>query len=255
MLARLRIPALTCIIGAIAIAAVLLALAGPAQAATHGKFTRGPAIPRAGALSVTNSRIFAGYVAAVPVGAATSVTASFTVPALSCAPPDLGIFATAGESVNRNLLLTAAGVAIKCESDKAVYFPALVINGVGNTYRSSPFAAGDVINLSASVTTTATTVTVTDVTKNVTKTLTGAGARPRAAFIGDDAIFSNAGILLGVPNFGKLKFTSCMINSQALESASPQEFQRVNHSGVVQIATGPFSPPGGLAFATYYRHQ
>lgn len=44
-----------------------------------------------------------------------------------------------------------------------------------------------------------------------------------------------------------------MINTKALGSTNPQEYQRVNHNGVVQIATGPFSP-GPTAFATYYRH-
>ena len=254
MLARLRVPALTCTIGVSTAAVVLLALAAPAQAATHRQIIRGPAIPRAGASSVTNSRFFAGYVATVPVGSATSVTASFTVPSLSCAPPNLGIFAGAGEDVNRNLLFTGALVAIKCEFDKPVYFPVLAINGVGTTFRSSPFAAGDVINLSASETTSAATVQVTDVTKGITKMLTGAGASPRLAQIGNLAGFSNAGILLGVPNFGKLKYLNCMINSQTLGSTNPQEVQRVNHSGVVQIATGPFSP-AGTAFATYYRHQ
>jgi len=192
-------------------------------------------------------------VTGVTAGSATTSTATFTVPALSCAPPDLGIYA--GVDVAATSTGSAAGVAVKCEFGKAVYFPALVINNVGTSYRSSPFAKGDVINLSASVTTTGTTVQVTDVTKNVTKTLTGPGASPRGAFIGDLGWGSNKGVLLGVPNFTKLKFFNCMINSQALGSTHPHEFQRVNSSGTVQIATGPFSPPGGLAFATYYRHQ
>src|SRR5215470_9265441 len=259
-----RFLARACVAAAAGVALSTVAVTG-ASASGGGATARpgasgGPAIlragaARAGAASVSNSRIFAGYVAAVPVGSATSVTATFTVPTLSCAPPNLGIAPGVFEIVNRNGLLTAAGVAVKCESGKAVYFPALEINNVGHSFRASPAAAGDVINLSASVTTTATTVQVTDATKNVTTTLTGAGARPHAAFIGDLAWASNKGILLGVPNFGKLKFFNCMINSQALGSTNPQQFQRVNAKGIVQIATGPFSPPGGLAFATYYRHQ
>ena len=212
----------------------------------------GPATPRVGGASVKNSNYDAGYVTGVTAGSATTSTATFTVPALSCAPPDLGIYA--GVDVAATSTGSAAGVAVKCEFGKAVYFPALVINGVGTPFRTSPFAAGDVINLSASVTTTATTVQVTDVTKNVTKTLTGAGARPHAAFIGDLPWFSNKGALLGVPNFGKLKFFNCQIDGKALQSWNPQEYQRVNSSGTVQIATGPFSP-APAAFATYYRHQ
>ena len=214
----------------------------------------GLTIPRARAASVNNTRTFAGYGTAVTVGSATTVTATFTVPALSCIPPDLGILPAVFEGVNRNLLLTAAGVAVKCESDKAVYFPVVDINNVGTPFRSSPFAKGDVINLSVNVTTSGTTVQVTDVTKNVTKTLTGAGARPRAAFIGDLALASNKGALHGVPNFGKLQFLNCLIDGMALQTLNPQQFQRVNAKGHVQIATGPFSP-APAAFATYFKHS
>jgi peptidase A4-like protein len=212
----------------------------------------GPAIPRVGAASVTNSRLFAGYGTAVTGGSATTVTATFTVPTLSCIPSDLGIF-PAVFTVNSNSV-TAAGVAVKCESDKAVYFPAVQINSLKTSFRTSPFAAGDVINLSASVTTSGTTVQVTDVTKNVTKKLTGAGASAGHAFIGDLAWLSNKGALLGVPNFGKLKYFNCLIDGTALQSWNPQQYQRVNRKGIVQIATGPFSP-APAAFATYFKHS
>jgi hypothetical protein len=145
-------------------------------------------------------------------------------------------------------------VAVKCEADKPVYFPVLIINSVGTPYRTSPFAAGDVIDLSASVSTTGTTVAVTDVTKNITQTLSGAGANTRRAWIGDLAWLSNKGALLGVPNFGKLKYTNCQIDGTALQSWNPQQWQRVNAKGLVQIATGPFSP-APAAFATYYKHS
>jgi hypothetical protein len=213
----------------------------------------GPASPRAGAASVTSSSNFAGYLTPVTAGSATTVTATFTVPALSCAPPDLGNFPVVGMGTTSTA--SNAGVAVKCESDKPVYFPALAINGVGHSFRTSPIAAGDSINLFASVTTTATTVTVTDVTQNVTTTLTGAGASPSRAWIGDLGVYSNKGVLLGVPDFGKLKFFHCQIDGATLQSWNPQQWQRVNAKGIVQITTGPFSPPGGLAFATYYKHQ
>ena len=122
-------------------------------------------------------------------------------------------------------------------------------------YTGTHLSAGDVINLSANVTTSGITVTVTDVTKNVsvTNTITGAGASANAAWIGYDAWFIN-GTLLGVPNFGKVKFTNCLIDGTALQSSNPQQFQRVNAKGSVQIATGAFSP-APAAFATYFRHQ
>src|SRR5215472_6996785 len=123
-----RFVARACVAAAAGVALSTVAVAGASASGGGGAMARpgaggGPAIlragaARAGAASVNNSRIFAGYVAAVPVGSATSVTATFTVPALSCAPPDLGIAPGVFESVNRNGLLTAAGVAVKCESGK-----------------------------------------------------------------------------------------------------------------------------------------
>jgi hypothetical protein len=105
------------------------------------------------------------------------------------------------------------------------------------------------------VTTSGVTVQVTDTTKNVsvTNTITGAGASANAAWIGDDAWYTSAGLLDGVPNFAKLTLSSCLIDGTALQSWNPQKYQRVNKSGVVQIATGGFWP-GGTAFTTHYQH-
>jgi hypothetical protein len=257
MQVRNRFLARACAAAAAGVALSTVAVTGASASGGGGVPARlgasgGPASSRAGTAGVNYSRYFAGYQAAVTAGSATTSTATFTVPTLSCAPSNLGFYADAG--VGSASTASIAMVAVKCEFDKAVYFPSLVINGAGTYYRSSPFAAGDVINLSASVTTTATTVQVTDVTKNVTKMLTGAGLSANHAWIGDEAYASTKGILLGVPNFGKLKFTNCQIDGTALQSLHPQEWQRVNASGVVQIATGPFSP-APAAFATYYRHQ
>ena len=105
------------------------------------------------------------------------------------------------------------------------------------------------------MTTSGFTAQVTDVTKNVsvTNTITGAGASAKAAWIGYDSWFIN-GTRLGVPNFGKVKFTNCLIDGTALQTWNPQQFQRVNAKGIVQIATGAFSP-APAAFATYFKHS
>jgi hypothetical protein len=209
------------------------------------------AIGRAAA-APTNSRDFAGYATAVTAGSATSSAATFTVPKLSCTRTNDAIVPNV--AVDNSKSFSGAGVYTECANDRAGYFPVLVVNGTDKFYGSTSLSAGDVINLSASVTTSGTTVQVTDVTKNVTKTLTGAGASASAALIGDEAVVTSTGAFIGVPNFGKLKYTNCLIDGTALQSWNPQEVQRVNHAGVVQIATGPFSP-APAAFATYYKHQ
>ena len=203
--------------------------------------------------AVTSTRTFAGYQTGVTAGSATSSAATFTVPTLACTTTPVGITAEAG--VANNTTASVAGVFVGCANGKAVYFPFLVVNGAEANYTSTHFSAGDVINLSASVTTSGVTVQVTDTTKNVsvTNTITGAGASANAAWIGNNAWVTSAGLLDGVPNFAKLTFSNCLIDGTALQSGNPQKYQRVNRSGVVQITTGGFWP-GGTAFTTHYQH-
>lgn len=141
-----------------------------------------------------------------------------------------------------------------CAHGTAAYFPGLVINGTETNYTTTPLSAGDTINLSTNVTTSGTTVQVTDVTTGVTKELTGAGASASAAYIGDSSWSTSTGTLLGVPKFGTLTFTNCLIDGKALASGHPREYLRANHAGTVQIAPGWLSP-AGTGFTTYYNHS
>jgi hypothetical protein len=254
VLARFRTPVLAVTIGAAAAALALLSLAVPAQAAAGGNVGgRGYTIVRPGAPSVMNNTDFAGYVAAVAPGSATSAAAHFKVPRLSCtAAPDRGITPGVLVFVNSFRTASAASVFAICHRGRALYFPALLINGHEVNYITTPVHAGDVIKVSATVTTRGTTVQVTDVTTRVTKRRTGAGARSSAAFVGDGSVFLNT-TRLGVPNFGTLTFTSCLVNGRALARSHHVRIQRVNSRGILQIATGALSPRG-TAFATLYRH-
>jgi hypothetical protein len=252
MLARFRMHALAVTIGAVAVVAPVLSLAAPAQAAPAGH-GGGPASAHARALSVINSDHFAGYQATVAAGSATSSAAQFKVPTLSCTSAYRAITPVAGVEVNSFATYSSAFVFVGCHSGAAVYFPALVINGTETDYTTTPLAAGDVINVSTKVTTTGTTVKVTDVTKGVTKKLTGPGASSSAAYIADSGWFNN-GTLLGVPKFGTLTFIHCLVDGTALANAHPAQYQRVNSSGTVQIATGALTS-GGTAFATHFKHS
>ena len=253
VLARFRTAALAVTIGAAAVGLPLLSLAAPAQAAAGGDGSgRGYTIARPAAPSVINNPLIAGYQAAVAPGSATSVAAQFKVPRLSCTAAFRGITAEVQVNVNNFSNTSAAFLFAVCRRGRALYFPGLSINGNEIDYTTTPFRAGNVIKVSAKVTTRGTTVQVTDVTTRVTKRLTGPGARPSAAFVGDDTVFNNT-TLLGVPNFGTLTFTSCLVDGRALARFHPLRLQRVNSRNVAQIATGALSP-GGTAFATHYRH-
>jgi hypothetical protein len=84
-------------------------------------------------------------------------------------------------------------------------------------------AAGDAIKVSTKVTTTGTTVQVTDVTKAITKKLTGPGASANAAYAGDSDWVTSTHTLLGVPSFGTLTFTHCIIDGKPPASTSPAQ--------------------------------
>lgn len=252
------------IIGAITLAmgvGAVLALTVPASASprtTAASASGGGGVTihsRAIGLSAapTNSRVFAGYVATVPVGSATTSLASFAVPTLTCTTADRAITPVAGVDVT-NSTFSAAFVFTGCVNGTALYFPALVVNGTETNFQTSPFSAGDVIDLTTKVSTNRTRVQVTDVTTGVTQKLIEAGARAADAYIGDSFWTSSTGALFHVPDFGKLTFKNCLIDGNALASLHPHAFQRVNSLGTVQIATGgPF--PGGTAFSTHFQHS
>lgn len=242
-----------------------LITAGAASASIHGPGTHGPGSgyvdPDTGSHPIgritaapTSNRDFAGYQTGVTAGSATSSAATFTVPALSCTTTNRTIAPDVGVAANNFKTASVAGVSIGCASGKAVYFPFLVANGAEADYASTRFSAGDVINLSASVTISGIKVQVKDATKNVSvaTTITGAGASANAAWIGDESWYSSSGARLGVPNFGKLTFGNCLIDGTALGGWHPQAFQRVNGSGTVEIATGGLGP-AGKTFSTLYR--
>jgi len=245
VLARFRMPVLAVTIGAAALA-LPLSLAVPAQAAAGRN-------ARPGAPSVINSQVIAGYQAKVALGSATSLAARFKVPRLSCTAAYRAIAPEAAVNVNNNRSDSSAFVFVGCQRGRAVYAPALVLNG-NLVYYTTRVGAGDVIKLSVKVTTRGTTVQVTDVTTGFTKTRTGPGARPGAFFVGDAAVTLNGLTPIGVPGFGTLTFTGCLVDGRALARSHPARYQRVNSRGLLQIATGALSP-GGTAFATHYRHS
>jgi hypothetical protein len=251
MLARFRTPALGITIGA-AMMAPVLGLAVPAQAAATGHGGSGPAGAHARAPSVINSTAFAGYQATVAAGSATSSAAQYKLPKLSCTSANRGITPVAGVSVNNSATYSAAFVFTGCQKGKAVYFPALVINGNEVNYTTTVFHAGNVIKVATKVTTTGTTVSVTDTTTAVTKKRTGAGASSSSAYVGDSDWVVN-GTILGVPSFGTLSFANCSVDGKALAASHPAKYQRVNGS-IVQITAGALSS-GGTAFATHFKHS
>ena len=110
------------------------------------------------------------------------------------------------------------------------------------------------IDLTTKVSTAGTKIIVMDVTTGVKVQHLGRGASAKAAFIGDVSWANRNGSRQGVPNFGKLRFTGCLIDGKSLGSRHPKALQRVNGSGTVEIATGGLWP-GGTTFNTFFRNS
>src|SRR5215469_9228330 len=104
---------------------------------TTGRITAAP----------TSTRTFAGYQTAVTAGSATVAAASITVPALSCTTANRAIAPSAGVPANKYKTFSAAYLFTGCVHGNAVYFPGLILNGKETDYTTTPFSAGDVINL------------------------------------------------------------------------------------------------------------
>jgi hypothetical protein len=217
----------------------------------HGALS--PAATGLGTASPTSTRTFAGYQTSVTKGSATVATASFTVPTLTCTTTEQAIALGEGVPTDNFNSASAAYVFTGCVNDQATYYPGMLVNGTETDFPTAPVAAGDVIDVTVKVSVNRTKVEVTDVTTGVEQKLKGSGASADAAYFGDSAWGSSTGGILHVPDFGKLTYKDCILDSKALASWRPQEFQRVNSIGTVQITGGNFWP-GGTAFTTHFVH-
>jgi hypothetical protein len=259
--------AIRMLVAAVAVGGLALSglmTAGAASATIDAPGTHGPGSgyfdPHTGSHAIgleaaapASTPTFAGYQTAVRAGSATVATASFTVPALSCPTFARGIAPDVGVPANNYQTVSVAFLFTGCVNGRPVYYPGLVVNGTETDYTTTPFAAGDVINLTTKVSVNRTRVQVTDVTTGVTKMIIGTGARASAAYFGEDGWYSS-GALLHVPDFRKLTFKNCLIDGKTLASWNPHAYQRVNSHGTVQISTGGLWP-GGTAFTTHYQHS
>jgi hypothetical protein len=256
-----RFLARACAVAAAGVALSTVAVTAASASAGGGVRIHPGGLSRAGsvaggaaALRPVSNRSYAGYQAAVTAGSSTVSAASFTVPTLSCTTTDRAIAPSAAVWVNNYKTVSAAYVFTGCVNGRAVYYPGLVSNGKETDHTTTPFAAGDVIDVTTKVSTGRTKIIITDVTTGVTVQHLGRGASANAAFIGEAAWATSTGAREGVPNFGSLAFRNCLIDGTALGGWHPRALQRVNGSGTVEISTGGLWP-GGTAFTTHYQNS
>jgi hypothetical protein len=229
-------------VGAAALASGALAFLGVVAPPASGAATVGAlGLPAVTPTGPTTSNDFAGYgtLTSGTGTASTSLTATFTVPALNCAATPttaswmreeaglIGGIGVKGATISE----AAAALAEECSSGKAVYLAAA---GAGSKLAFTSFtpAAGDTIHISATESTAGSTVTITDTTQNKSTTESGNGDLAQAAVWGMQPNQPNGSI----PTFTSVPFTGT-INGAALTSAAKAWNLQANKT-TLQIGTG-----------------
>ncbi|HTJ69896.1 MAG TPA: G1 family glutamic endopeptidase [Actinospica sp.] len=192
--------------------------------------------------TTTTSTNWSGYAATGANGAFTSVTTTFTQPAVTCTSGNqyssfwVGLDGYSSNSVEQT------GTEADCSGSSASYsawyemYPKFPV-----TY-SNPVKPGDVITESVTFSGTKSyTLTLTDTTEGWTKTTTASsskGARSSAEVIAE-APYS--GGVLPLADFGKVSFSNSTVNGATLSSFNPVAIDMVSSSGAAEATTGSLS--------------
>jgi hypothetical protein len=190
---------------------------------------------------------------------ATSVTAEFKVPALTCTSKLTGVGPIAvmatGKSTAPNF--NAAGILLECSGGRPAAAAAVVVDGAATTGTNALFV-GDLMKSTIVNSLTKTTVTVQDLTTGHTFKLTksGKGAKALQELIIDDSLANSAGTQLPVANFGKITFSKGAISGKPLGMVTPRTGVNMETAGkVLQILTGALSGTKKDSFLTTWKHS
>lgn len=247
--------------GAAVLGSLLLAVSGAAPALARSAPSAalsGPAGLRFGDAANATSTGFGGW--AFSPKTATSVTAEFKLPTLTCTSTTSGVgpgtYMVTGSTSSPNF--NASGVLLECSSGKLAGAAAVTVDGT-TTFSTHALRVGDLMKATIVTSKSKTTVTVADLTKGDTFTLTksGKGAAALQEFVIDDSLVSSkTSKQLPVANFGTISFSSGAVSGKPLGSVTPNEAVNMQTSKkVLQILTGPLTGTKKNAFTTTWKHS
>lgn len=189
---------------------------------------------------------------------ASSVTAEFKVPALTCSSSgERGVAPMVAMLTGpaSNEKLNVAGILMLCDNGTPFEQPLLGVNSDVTT-SGHALAVGDELKVTITTSASATTATVADLTKGHSFVLTasGKGAAAVEAYIIDDSVRTPSGTQLPLYDFGTLSFTSCAVGGKPIGSVPGQAFNMETSTRVLQILTGPITGAQKNAFLTTWKH-
>jgi|HubBroStandDraft_5_1064220.scaffolds.fasta_scaffold11625_4 hypothetical protein len=226
-------------------AAVLLACGPAAQAATTGAASHA-----AGSLTVTASGLdssgWAGYELSGATGAFSSVSASWTEPAVTCTKGDqdvafwVGLDGVSSDSVEQ------IGTEADCTAGTASAFGWYEMYPAVPVDFSNPVKAGDVLTASVTFSGTKTyTLVLADATQGWTKTATV--SETGLARSSAEVVTSGPGADGGsttLTDFGKIAYTGCAVNGTSMGGQSPVKVTMVDEKGLVMVSPGAMTAAG-----------
>ena len=218
---------------------------GPAGPAEPGPQTPGFA---ANAAAVT-SQNWAGYASAGDPGTFTSVSASWTEPAVTCTATNTFASFWAGLDGDGTNTVEQTGTEADCAGGAAAYQGWFEMFPNAPVFYDNPVQPGDAMSASVVADGGGTfTLTLTDTTQgwNQTTNQTSAAAQLGSAEVIAEAPSSGAGSVLPLSNFGTVSFTGVNADNTAIGNENPSGLTMVSANGVTEAT--PSALTGGNAF-------
>ena len=187
--------------------------------------------------SVTTSPTYSGFVYNSAQSAST-VTNTFTVPAITCTATDQGIIPGVAIPDDKNTNIIAAGVAETCQSGHPAYHGEADINGTTTVFHVT-VKPNDVVTttLKASAKQTTGTFQLTVPGKPpVTISFHGTGGNNFFPCLGIDSLQGSPNTN-PVPRFPQVTFKKAMIDGKPVSAKTTTRINMETSGGVLQIAT------------------
>jgi hypothetical protein len=221
------------------------AVPGPASASG----TRGPAAQGSAVNAAANSQNWAGYASAGNAGTFTSVSASWSQPAVTCTATDTFSSFWVGLDGDGTNSVEQTGTEADCNGGNAVYQGWFEMFPAAPVFYNNPVQPGDA--MSASVVASgggAFTLTLTDSTQGWTRQTdqTLNTAQLGSAEVIAEAPSSGNGNVLPLSNFGTVNFTAVTADNAPIGDENPDALTMVSGNNVTEAT--PSALTGGNAF-------
>ena len=247
-------------VGVAIVGSLLLAVSGAVPALARSGPAAGfarPAELRLANLANGTSTGFGGWVFQ-PTVAATSVTAEFKIPTITCTATNTAVAPAAvmytGSTTSAKF--NAAGVALECVSGSPAAGAVAAVDGA-QFIASNALHVGDLMKATVVTSSSKTTATIADLTAGHTFKFTksGTGAASVQDQIIDDSLVSGS-TQLPVTKFGKISFSAGAVGGKPLGSVTPNAAVNMETTAkVLQILTGPLTGTKLNAFLTTWKHS